>query len=74
MELQLFHRILFYFLIIIHTHYYLHQLTQHIHALYLSVETVRSGHGIPDIRKPAIQFLIGLFFVLQTTHQSAADT
>lgn len=62
------------FLFIPHIHYHLDQLAKYIYTLYFSPQPVIRDYGIPDAGQPAVQFLISLFLVLQTAHQSSTDS
>lgn len=67
------HLILADLFLISYIHHYLDQLTEHINALHLSFQSVIGGNIIADTGQPAVQFLVSLFLILQTAHQSAAD-
>ena len=68
------HLILADLLLVTYVHHYLDQLTEHINALHFAFQSVIGGNIIADTGQPAVQFLVSLFLILQTAHQSAADT
>ena len=60
------------FLVLVHSHYHLHQLPQHIDAVDFSPEIVVGSHIISDSRKFAVQILIGILLIFQAAHKPAA--
>ena len=74
LELELFHRALPHFLLIVHIHQHFYELTKHIHTGNLTFHAVRQRYDIADTRQLAVQVFIGFLLVFQATHQSSADT